>query len=189
MIISIGGTPGSGKSSVGKILSQKLGMKRYYMGQILRDIAKDKGLTIQQYLKTGEDDPSVDKDIDTFQKELGVRQDNFIIEGRTSFLMIPHSVKIFLKTDIDTAAKRIFKDIQSDPGARNEGEPISIEHTKEQILKRMRTDTIRYRKYYSIDVFDQKHFDIVIDTTDITPEQISSTIIEKIRHKEEGDAR
>jgi len=46
MIISISGLPGSGKSTVAKILAEKLGFERIYMGAIFRKMADQKGVSI-----------------------------------------------------------------------------------------------------------------------------------------------
>ena len=60
MIITLSGMPGSGKSTVAKILSKKLRMSRYYMGGIRREMARKMGLTIDELNKLGERDPSSD---------------------------------------------------------------------------------------------------------------------------------
>ena len=40
MIISISGFPGSGKSTIAKLLAEKLKWPRYYMGGLRREAAK-----------------------------------------------------------------------------------------------------------------------------------------------------
>ena len=181
MIISIGGTPGSGKSTVGKALAKHFGLKRYYIGQIMRDIAKKKGMTIREYLESGEDDPSVDCEVDEYQKKLGKNEDDFLIEGRTSFLMIPKSIKIFLYTDLDTGAERIYKDLKENSKVRNEGEFKSVEEVRCETEKRIATDQKRYKKYYNIDVFDKNNYDISIDSTNISADEVIELILKEIQ--------
>jgi cytidylate kinase len=48
MIISIGGTHGSGKSTIAKMLAKKLNWPHYYMGGLRRETAKKKGLTLAE---------------------------------------------------------------------------------------------------------------------------------------------
>ncbi|MFO7711569.1 MAG: cytidylate kinase family protein [Candidatus Woesearchaeota archaeon] len=176
MIISISGTPGSGKSTVGKALAKRLDLKRYYIGGILREQAKRRGMTIQELLKKGETDPSIDKDIDEYQRSLGETENNFLIEGRTSFIMIPHSIKIYLKVDAHTAAERIYNDTQE----RNEGESRDIEDVADKIRERMESDKKRYLQYYGTDAFDENNYDIVIDTTSLSPEEVIEEIIRRL---------
>ena len=90
MIISISGKPGSGKSTIAKIISEKLKMKRYYMGQIRRDMARKMGLTIDEFNKLGEKEDFTDKEIEKYVEKLGKTEDNFIIESRTAFHFIPN---------------------------------------------------------------------------------------------------
>ena len=68
MKVTIGGMPGSGKSIVGRALAQVLGYKFYSMGDIRRELAKKRGLTISQYNDLEED---TDTPVDDFQRELG----------------------------------------------------------------------------------------------------------------------
>jgi cytidylate kinase len=120
MIISISGAEGSGKSTIAKMLAEKLGWPRYYIGGIRREKAKERGLTLEEYNKLGETDPSTDLEVDEYQKKLGETQDNFIIEGRTSWHFIPHSFKIFLDVSFEEGARRIWGNLQKD-SSRNEG--------------------------------------------------------------------
>lgn len=171
MIISISGTPGSGKSTVAKKLAEKLGYPRYYMGGLRREKAKEKGLTLEEYNKLGEKDFATDREVDEFMKELGKKEDNFIIEGRTAFHFIPHSYKIFLDVDEKVGAERIFSHLQTDK-SRNEGEGLnSIEDVLRANRERMKSDKKRYKKYYNLDVFDKNHYDLYLDTTEMSEEE------------------
>ena len=67
MIISFSGKLGAGKSTIAKALSEKLGMKRYYMGEIFRRVAKEKGMTVAEFGALCEKDPKYDKEIDEYQ--------------------------------------------------------------------------------------------------------------------------
>ncbi|HTW96183.1 MAG TPA: AAA family ATPase, partial [Candidatus Methylomirabilis sp.] len=120
MIVSISGAEGAGKSTIAKMLAAKLGWPRYYMGGISREKAREHGMTLEEYNKWGETDPRRDREIDDYQKKLGETQDNFIIEGRTSWHFIPQSFKIFLDISFEEGAKRIFGALQKD-NSRNEG--------------------------------------------------------------------
>lgn len=183
-IITISGMPGSGKSTIAEELSVTLGMKRYYIGGMRREIARRKGVTLEEYNKLGETDPSTDKEVDEYQTELAKTEDNFIIEGRTSFFFIPNSLKLFIDVDFDEGCRRIFNEIQDPKKAedRNEGDTKTLERLKKSLIERMNSDRKRYKKYYNIDdVYDKKHFDIVIDTTGRTVEQSYQTVLSAVR--------
>jgi CMP/dCMP kinase len=175
MIISISGKPGSGKSSVGKIIAGKLNMKYYDMGHFRRQIAKKRGLTINELNKIGEKDFSTDKEADDFIVEKAKQEDNFVIVSRTAFHFIPKSFKVFVDVDLDKGAERIFKN------SREQEKYKDFKHAKESVENRDLCDGRRYKKYYNIDVFDLSNYDFVIDTTNLTIEQTAEKIIEKIR--------
>jgi len=172
MIISFSGAAGSGKSSIAAELSQKLGWPRYYMGGLRRQAAEKRGLTLAEYNKLGEKDPQTDFEVDEYQKKLGETQDNFIIEGRTSWYLIPHSLKIYLDADEDEGARRVFGHLQQKNQRNEDLELSSVEAVKESHRKRLASDSLRYKKYYNIDVNDKRHYDFYLDTTNLTKEEV-----------------
>lgn len=172
MIISIGGAAGSGKSTAAKKLAKKLNWPRYYMGKLRREVAKKQGLTLAEYNKLGEKDPTTDSKVDRYQKKLGKTKDNFIIEGRTSWHFIPHSLKTYLAVDEKVGAKRVFKELKR-KNSRNEDKNLK---TVADVLKsqreRKKSDKKRYKKYYQIDVYNKKNYDFVLDTTNLSKKQV-----------------
>lgn len=166
MIITISGVPGSGKTSVAKILAEKLGMKFYSMGSLRGKMALERGMTIDELNAIGETDKTTDTSVDDYQRELGTKEDNFIIEGRLSWHFIPRSTKIFLACDPKEAAQRIFTARKRSSEGR-EDEPVyaTPEDAAREIEKRTASDVLRYEKYYGVDYRDPSHYDIVIDTT------------------------
>jgi predicted cytidylate kinase len=176
MIISISGKPGSGKSTVAKMLSASLHMKRYCMGGMRREIARKRGMTLEQLNELGEKEEWTDREVDEFQKDLGKKEDNFIIEGRTSYFLIPKSFKVFLSVDFMVGAKRIYDDVRSNQNKRNEGRYKTVGDAAKAIQKRLESDIERYKKYYGKDIYDLSQYDLVIDTTRLTPEEVADRI-------------
>lgn len=186
MKITLSGTPGSGKSSVAPALAKEFGYKWYYIGGIRRELAKKRGMTLEEYNKLGEEDPSTDKDVDKYQEKIGKMEDNIIMEGRTSFFLIPDSLKVFLDVDFEEGARRIFSDLNDKQKAekRNETKARTFEEVKESLRRRVESDNKRYKKYYGIDdVYDKKHFDVIINTTGLTVEKSIKKCIDTIREK------
>lgn len=183
MIISIAGAEGAGKSTIAKMLSAELGWPRYYIGGIRREKARERGLTLAEYNKLGESDPSTDLEVDEYQKKLGETQDNFIIEGRTSWHFIPQSFKIFLGVKIDEAAKRIFAALQENQERNEDSGMNSLADVLESLKKRRESDKKRYQQYFKIDVFDLSHFDYVLDTTNLTVEEVFGRVLGVVREK------
>lgn len=171
MIISIGGAEGSGKSSLAKRLAAKLDWSRYYMGGIRREMAAKRGMTLAEYNKLGETDPSTDLEVDEYQAKLGKTEDNFIVEGRTSWHFIPQSVKIYMDVSDEVAAERVFTDLQNGDHRNEDGELKTIGQVLDSLRKRRDCDNRRYEKYFSIDVHDKKNYDFILDTSHLDKDQ------------------
>jgi predicted cytidylate kinase len=181
MIISISGTPGSGKTTIAKMLAEELNYKYYYIGGLRRDKAKKRGLTLEEYNQLGEKDFSTDLEVDEYQKELGKKEDNFVIQGRTSFYFIPHSLKIFLDVKPEEAAKRIYNDLKNRRGeARNLD---SVSDVLKSNQERRKSDDLRYKKIYNLDVYNPRHYDLVLDTTNLNTEQVFKKVYDYLKKK------
>ena len=189
MIITISGTAGSGKSTVSKQLVEKLNAKRIYVGGIRRELAREKGMTLEElneYAKTHEEtDVGVDRKAAEEARKLSRDNDYVIVEGRTQFHFLPESLKIFIKVDFNEAAKRIWKDLQSEKKReqRNEAMYESLEAMKKRIFEREEEDAQRYLKYYDIDHRDESQYDLVIDSTHISAEEVTSKILDFLKQQ------
>mgnify|MGYP001563070199 CR=1 FL=1 len=183
MIITIGGTPGSGKSTIAKMLAAKLGWPHYYIGGLRRQKARERGMTLAEYNKLGETDPSTDLEVDEYQKELAETKDNFIIEGRTSWYFIPRSVKIYVNVSAEEGARRVFKELRENSERNEDNELKTIENVLESHKKRIESDRTRYKKYYHVDAHNKSNYDYCVDTTNLTKEEAFAKIYEYIKNR------
>jgi len=172
MIITISGSPGSGKTTVAKLVAKKLKMKHYSLGDFMGGIAIDKGISLLELSKLAEKSDEIDKALDDKQISLGKKEDNFIIDSRLGWHFIPRSIKIFLNADINEAAKRIFSCSRKD-----EKENTSLKKTLENIKKRIASERKRFREYYGLDIYKKQNYDIWIDTTDLGIKDVVKKLI------------
>lgn len=177
MIITISGKPGTGKSSVAKRLAEKLHLKHYSTGDLMRQMTVERKMSLIQLSELAQKDPSIDRELDERQKKLGKTEDNFIIDARIAFHFIPQSIKIFCDANIDIAAQRVFK------SKRNEEKLPSVEATKKELIKRIESEKGRYKKYYGVDYYDMKNYDLVIDTDGVTVEDMVKTVLDFLKEK------
>ena len=111
MKITISGKAGSGKSTVAKLLSEKLKLRHYSIGDLMRAMASDKKMSLIELNKLAEKDKSIDFELDDRLKKLGKAKDNFVVDGRLTAFFIPNAeVRVFLDTDDKVRAERILKD-------------------------------------------------------------------------------
>lgn len=188
MIITIAGTPGSGKTSVGKALAKRLGFAHYSVGNLRREKAAKAGMTIYEYNALGEKDDFTDREADEWQVWLAEHEDNFVIDGRLSWHFIPGSIKVFLTADPEVGAKRVMGDT-SRRKEGSEGRHQSLEDLELAHRQRTHSDNLRYKMHYGIpDAYDPRHFDLVLDTTDLGIPEIVQTLLDFIKSKEDTHA-
>lgn len=174
MIITISGIAGSGKSTAAKLLAKKLGYKHYSIGDFMRETAKERNLTLLELSRQAETDRTIDIELDKKQIELGKKEDNFVIDSRLGFHFIPKSIKVFLEVDIKEAARRILKE------KREHEQYKDIQESIEKIKSRINSENKRYKEYYNIAYHKKDSYDIMIDTTNKTPEEVVEKIIKEI---------
>lgn len=175
MIIAITGLPGSGKTTVAKMISEHYKIPWYSMGDLRGKMAIERGMTIDELNRLGELEIFTDKEVDDYQTKLGQSGESFVIDGRLSWYFIPSAYKIFLDVDPTVAAERIMN---AQPQDRQDEKPhASIEAAKTALAERIASDQRRYQKYYNLDILNKSHYDLIIDASEKTPEEILTLIV------------
>lgn len=176
-IISLGGELASGKGAVSKVLMERLNYGVYRNGDYFRKLAKEKGMDVTTFNKYVEKHPEIDRQIENSAAEYAKNNDKFVIDARLGWYAVPESFKVYLTVDIDVAAKRAFEDAK-----RKETENFeSIEEHKKDIQRRFELENKRYWELYHIKKDDFNNYDLVIDTTKITPEEVADIIIKEYK--------
>lgn len=171
-IISICGDLASGKGTVSKILSDDLNYGVYKNGEYFRSLAKEHGMDVTSFNKYVESHPEIDIAIEKSAGEYAEKNDNFIIDARLGWYAVPESFKVYLKVDLDESAKRAF----NDPNRKSSENFATIEEQKEDIKKRFEMENLRYWNLYHVRKDDMSNYDLVIDTTSLTPNEVANII-------------
>jgi len=177
MKITISGIVGSGKTTISKVLAKKLGLKNYSVGKLMRDMAIERGKSLQEFTEDAKSDKEIDFELDKRQKALGSddsSSEEFVMDSRLGFYFIPNSFKVFLKVDLSEAAKRICG------AGRSEEKYSSVDECLEYLKKRIAAEKIRYKQCYDIDFPCEEKFDLIIDTTNKSIAEIVKIILESI---------
>ena len=174
-IISLGGELSSGKGTVSRILMADLNYGVYRNGDYCRELCKKMGIDITTFNIYVKDHPELDRKIEYSATEYSKNHDNFIIDARLGWYAVPESFKVYLKVDIDVAAKRAFEDLD-----RKSSENFAtVEEQKADMQKRYQLENERYFDVYGIRKEDESNYDLVIDTTNLTPQEVANIIKEK----------
>jgi cytidylate kinase len=199
-VIAISGPPGAGSTTTARILSERLNLDYFSPGRLFKDIAlgafekqnyasvfkeicAKKGLTIPNLVDKDDShgamnlwqtdfgkSPKLHEAIDELQSNLS-EKGGLVFDGKLSIHMIKKAKpKIWLHCSLEERANRAAK-----------RDNLSKEAALEIVKKRQETERSEWKKIYKKDYFDQeKHADLIIDTTNLSPEEVVEEIIAKI---------
>jgi len=154
-VITISGPAGSGKSHCACALAEIFGMQCHSAGSIFRQIARERGLTIEELTAKAETDPQIDQEIDQ-RSEMLALGGGIVLEGRlvTFFASkAENKLSFYLTAPFDERAKRI---------AEREG--ISLDEARGRTEAREESEKRRYRSLYDLDIMDLSIYDFVVNT-------------------------
>lgn len=177
-IITLSGKPGSGKSSTSDRIAEMLGYTRYSSGEMVRQYIKKQKITLADFNRHAEKNPTVDHAID---EELRVLRDHtdIVVDARLGFYWIPESFKVFLDLSNDVAIARIFKDANLNTLRTDAGEgDVEMSTVIDQVTERIQSERTRFKKLYGINPYSIEHFDLVIDTARHSPQTVALTIFD-----------
>lgn len=180
MIITIGGNLGAGKTTLAARLAKALGYEELYMGGLMREMAAEQKMTIEQFYERLKSNPELEKSLDERQEKMMIEKENLIAQGRVAWFFAkksPHKVlNIFLGVSPDVGAQRT--------GLRKENAGKAPEEAVAANTFRASIEMERYKKLYGIENFlAPEHYDFILDTTALTEDQVFETVMRKVNEK------
>lgn len=161
-IVTVAGSPGSGKSSTAKAVAAALGFRHFSSGDLFRRLAAERGESIEAVNISAEVQRDIDLRVDQLLQEMYRTQDRLVIDSRMAWRWMPLSFKAFLVLDPDTAAVRIFDNVREE--GRQSEDAKSVEEARTSIDRRFASEQKRYRALYDVNPTDPLNFDLVVNT-------------------------
>jgi cytidylate kinase len=170
-VITVSGPHGTGKSTYAKALAEALKLRYVCAGDLFRELAKERRMTLERFSRVAAEDPNIDKLIDERTKE-EARKGGVVIDAQLGAWMVRDlaTVRLLLVAPDAVRFKRI---------SERDGTTIS-EATKGTLLRES-IQKERYKKYYSVDVDDLSIYDLKIDTSSHSIEETKSIVIDEVR--------
>jgi cytidylate kinase len=153
-VITLGGLHGTGKSSVADRLANEFNLRRVSAGMIFRELARERGLSLEEFSKVAEGNEEIDRLLDsTLTKE--AEKGNVILDGQLAAWMAKeHSdFNILLTAPLEVRVQRI---------ADRDG--TSFDFAQQETTAREESERNRYLRYYDIDIRDLSVYDLILNT-------------------------
>ncbi len=164
--IAVSGMSGCGNTTVCKIIADRLGLK--FINFTFRSLAQEKGIEFKKVLELAAKDDSWDREVDSRQVQIARESGGCVIGSRLAIWMLEEAdLKVYLRAKPETRAARIVK--------REGG---NLEEIAAFTAERDKHDNQRYIRIYNIDNFNYEFAGLVIDTDNISPDEIADMIIE-----------
>lgn len=178
MIVAISGPPGSGKTTIARMFSEKYGFELVSAGTVFRTQARDSKMTLEEYGELAEKNHEIDRKLDELivgkVKELLEDGKNVVVDGRLSAHMLTRAridcLKVWIDATLKVRAERISR-------RENLDEKVALERAK----WREEAERSRYEEIYGINLLDKQPYDLVIDSSDKTPEEVLSAISRELK--------
>lgn len=172
MRITLGGDLGSGKSSVGRRLSEMLGIPYVSAGRLFREIGQISNLDALATNLEAESNTDIDAAVDQRTKDLDRDLPDFIIDSRMGWHFVGEATKVYLSVCPSTAAQRILSDATRDTETYS-----NLDSAMVMLRRRRESERKRYRTLYNVDIEDRKNYDLWLITDDAEVDDICQIIL------------
>ncbi len=181
--VVLSGLPAAGKTTVGGILCDILGFRLLGGGDILKEMAAERGFKVTgkewwdtpdgaKFLKERESNPNFDKEVDRKLDEK-IRKGDIVVTSYTAPWIIDAGFKVWLNGSTTKRTERMAKRDGTD-----------IEDMAKVVKLRDSENKKLYKNLYNIDYGkDLSPFHLIIDTNEITPEEVAEIIINKYKER------
>lgn len=171
MRITLSGDLGSGKSSVGRRLSELLGIPYISAGALFREIGHISNMDALTTNLAAETNTDIDEQVDRRTQELNRTLPDFVIDSRMAWHFVTDAVRVFLSVRPETAAERVLAD------TTRRGEKYEDTQSALKMLRHRRDSELkRYRTLYNVDIEDPANYDLWIISDDAAVDDICDVI-------------
>lgn len=168
--ITVGGPPGSGKTTAAKEVARRLGRQHLSVGELFRQAAQARGVDLLAFGALAEKDETIDRGLDNAM--IAHAGSHALLEGRVIGELLAERrlpvVRIGIFADEKTRAQRI---------ASRENLPY------DQVLAVMRareaSEAARFRHYYGLDP-ESFTYELRVDSTSLDRAGVVQTILQAL---------
>lgn len=178
-VVTVGGPPGSGKSTAGRLVATALGLEFTAAGELFRAEARQHRMDLEAFGRYAAAHPEVDRELDRRMQELA--RPGRLLDGRIQGALCRRAgVPVY---DFLVTAR---EDVRVRRVADRDGQ--SLEVARAQVRAREESERDRYRRFYGIDLTTEPA-DLVVDSSDRPPLEVADALIAFVQAREAARPR
>ena len=154
--VVLNGEPGSGKSTVSRLLARRLGIRRISVGDVYREMAQQRGMTALELNLHAELDDEIDHYVDQLQSDIAMSGETVVVDSRLAWYFFREALKVHLIADPMIAAHRVL----SRPANTVESYTSAAE-ARVRLAERSESERVRFLERYGADKTRLRNYDLV----------------------------
>jgi len=172
-VVTLSGMPGSGTTTAARLVTAATGFRHVNTGAIFREMARERGLPLNEFGKLANDNPEIDRELDRRQIER-TRAGRILLEGRLAGYMIKRegipSLSVWLAAPLEVRMRRVA-------GRDQQQLTKAVALSKE----REEDERMRFLEFYGFDLAQTTVYDLILDSSRHRSEAICQAIMEHLR--------
>jgi predicted cytidylate kinase len=173
LLVTISGFPGSGTTTISRLVASALELERVPGGEVFREMAAEAGLTLAEFGRLASDRPEIDRELDD-RLEARAAAGGCVIESRLAGWLARRAgllaVRVWVDCDDEVRATRV---------AEREG--TTVAQARSENAERALLEQARYRGAYGIELDDRSMYDLILDSSDAPAERLADAIVARAR--------
>ena len=175
-MVTISGPPGSGTSTLVSKLSESLGWESINGGEVFREEASKRSLSVEELSEKAKEDLEVDRELDKLlQSRMSSEDCPEIVESRLSGWWAH-------KNDIDCL--RVWVQVSDHERAMRikKREGGSFDECLARSRQRQSDDMDRYRELYGINLDDMSPYNLIIDADEKDEDEVFEIVVNEMEN-------
>jgi cytidylate kinase len=168
VLITISGLPGSGTTTLSRLVAEQLGLERVPGGEVFRLMAAEAGMSLADFGIHAQSHPEIDRELDRRLEERA-SEGGCVVESRLAGWLAHRadlpSVRVWVDCADEIRAERVAVRDGTTPAQAlvDNEERAAVEHR-------------RYLTVYDIDLRDRSIYQLVLDSSRDTPDALAARI-------------
>ena len=173
-VVTVGGPPGSGKSTAGRQVAESLRLEFRSAGDLFRAEARRRKMDLAAFGRYASEHPEIDRELDRSMQALAVP--GRLLDGRIQGPLCRRAgVPVY---DVLITAR---EEVRVRRVADRDGQAPEL--ARRLVREREASERDRYRRFYGIDL-DHEPASLVVDSSDRSPAEVAGAVVAFVQERE-----